>query len=474
MLIAFLIVYILLLAQLTVIILLLCKIKKSMQHPETENPNQRETEKDTKDGAEIPPDSPDTPGEITKSAPEVAEMPLETELSRVTKAVNSYAKGMTEDDLPAIKKKLTTFFSDFSHKDYHRELNSKDYFHFLDISKDMDARVVVIGDIHCDYLSLAAILQKLSVSSYDYFGKAFFVFLGDYLDRGRSLFEPLLLLSDLKRILGDRMIMLKGNHESLGWSDERSALIPKVRPHESCDCLNSYFGKDVFLHQFAAFYNTLPVYVYLKTLDQNILLTHAAVPRDIFLDVIRFDENNGEMLFDSSLPKNTWLSERNRVLQDMIWGDPRSYDEKIQTDGRFEFGRKQFERWMTRNHLHLLLRSHEEAESGCVTFFDHKLFTIFSTGGKDNPQTGYTMVEPAFCILRNKSLSIENSFIYIVRKDNISFYYVNALSKMGYSDKQISKYNVNDEFMCDEKRARDIRLFFKSVTEHSDNEHYEE
>lgn len=475
MLIAFLIIYILFLAQLTLIIILLYKIRKSMQSVGTVSPEPNETADVMTAGTGAPADAPDTEEDETgPTAPgdtaENPEEPVEAELERVSKSIEAYAHGVTYDDLPSIKEKLTAFFTQFANKDYHKDLNSKDYYRFLDIRMNPDVRVVIVGDIHCDYLSLTAILKKLSVSDYDYFGKAYFVFLGDYLDRGKSLFEPLLLLADLKRILGDRMIMLKGNHESLSWDMESHSLKPRVKPHESCDCLNACLGKDEsFLQIFASFYNSLPVYVYLKASDRNILLTHASVPRDVFLDSIRFDENNGEIVFSSSIPEGTRLRTRNRILQDMIWGDPKPCDEKIQVEGRFEFGRRQFERWMTRNHLHLLFRSHEEAEYGYTAFYDRQLFTVFSTGGELNPLTRYPKVEPAFCVLRNTRFYMENSFLYKVRKD-VSSYCVNALSKLGYSGEQISKYSVNDEFACDEKTARDIRLFFNSVADQYSDE----
>ena len=463
MLIALLIIGLLIIVQLVFTILIFVKIRRltkslsSSVSKEEEEDIKKEPETGQAEGV----DETETGAMIA----ETEDLTIKTKKEQVLEAVNSRKRGVTEDDLPEIKKELTRFFSDFPHGDYYKDFHSKDYFRFLDLRERPEERIVVIGDIHCDYLSLAAILHKLALAEYDYFGKAYFVFLGDYLDRGMSLFEPLLLLADLKRILGERMIMLKGNHELLEWSESTRLLKPRVRPHESCDCLNNFCGKDEdFLRRFSAFYNTLPIYVYVKSAGRNILLTHAAVPRDVFLNTVSFDEQSGEMVFSPGLSEDGSLRTRAKVFYDMIWGDPKPNEEKLQVEGRFEFGSKQFERWATRNRLDLLLRSHEEAEYGYTTFFDDKLFTIFSTGGKENPQTGYPKVEPAFGIIQEGQLSIENSFIFKVKKDNDTFF-VNALSKQGYSDKQMENYKVGEEFICEESQASNIGQFFKTMAE---------
>ena len=123
------------------------------------------------------------------------------------------------EDLPRVEEEMLSYFEECKNEDYFIDINSVQYYQLLDLREQADVRVVIIGDVHCDYKSLAAILLKLSVSEYDYFEKAYFVFLGDYLDRGCALFEPLLLLMDLKKILGDRLFMLRGNHEMIDYDE---------------------------------------------------------------------------------------------------------------------------------------------------------------------------------------------------------------------------------------------------------------
>lgn len=407
-------------------------------------------------------DAPSEPAAITPKPIKLAEE--KTKRERVIEAISIRGEEVREEDLDRVMEELSVFFDDFANKDYFSDLSSNDYYRFVDLRKNPETRVVVLGDIHCDYLSLAAALLKLSVSDYDYFEKAYFVFLGDYLDRGDNLFEPLLLLMDLKRILGDRMIMLKGNHESIAYEEQNQELKSRVRPHESSDCLNRYCKSNLnFLKQFAVFYSTLPTYVYVKTDDRNVLLTHAAIPRDVFLEKICFTEADGSLGFNENVPVSERLTLRNRVFKDMIWGDPSKYEEKIQVEGRFEFGSKQFDRWVSRNHIGLLLRSHEEASFGYEAMFDGRLYTLFSTGGQKNPQTGYPNVEPAMGIVQNKSFDIENSFLYRIRKTDGSMLNVNLMTKQQMTKKQIEQYKLGNEFVCDKTKAKMIRGIFKKL-----------
>lgn len=392
----------------------------------------------------------------------VESTPTKTKKEQVLEIIQAI-KGTNSDDLPSIIQELKGYFSSNMNEDYFNDLSSEDYYRFIDLRNKPETRVVVIGDIHCDYYSLAAILIKLSVSKYDYYNDAIFVFLGDYLDRGAVLFEPLLLLKRIKDVLGDRMIMLKGNHESISFNTTKKIIETKVIPDESCNCLNQFCGDDKdFLSQFAMFYCTLPTYVYLKTKEKNILLTHAAIPRDIFHGSFRIDDFSGIIVFEGSVEKKDRLRLRNEILKDMIWGDPKHYEEKIQVKGRFEFGSKQFLRFAQKNHIDLLFRSHEETSYGFEPFFNEKLFTLFSTGGDDNSQTDYSRVEPAFAIIKNDSFSFENSFIYHFNNEN-AVEYINPLSMRKYTLKQIDNYAISKEFACEKDQFDIVKTLYKSI-----------
>ncbi|CAI9110420.1 OLC1v1010435C6 [Oldenlandia corymbosa var. corymbosa] len=93
------------------------------------------------------------------------------------------------------------------HKILHKERNC------VTISKDelnSDSRVVVVGDLHGQLHDVLFLLKDAGYPGDD----RFFVFNGDYVDRGAWGLETFLLLLAWKVLLPDRIFLLRGNHES--------------------------------------------------------------------------------------------------------------------------------------------------------------------------------------------------------------------------------------------------------------------
>ena len=295
--------------------------------------------------------------------------------------VAKYRKDIKEEDLPKIQAELKAFFDSQPRQPYYLFLDRR--------YEKLDKRLVIIGDTHCDYNSLAALFDKLSLSSYDYFENATFIFLGDYLDRGNTLFEYLMLLVGFKKLLGDRCIFMKGNHELIEYNEVSGKLESMVRPAGTCPTLNSYCGTDKeFLSKFANYFANLPYYILLKTANYTDLLVHGGIPRDSFLDKCTISHDTGEMLVagDNKI--------REMALDNMIWADPRPDRLKLQGGGsRFEFGYEQFEQFAVANKIDRIFRSHEPVQNGVESFYNNRLYTIFSNGGTRNPLTGYPEVE---------------------------------------------------------------------------------
>ena len=308
---------------------------------------------------------------------------------RVLALIDKYRKHELElEDLPAFQEEMKRFF----------DRQPKDpYYKLLDLRYEKkDRRVVVIGDTHCDFKSFAGIMEKLSLSEYDYFENAWFVFLGDYLDRGRILFENLAVLMGIKQLLGDRCIFLKGNHELIEYNASKEMLESMVHPADTCPTLNEYCGGDKeFLRKFADYFSNLPYYVLLKTQRGTDLLVHGGIARDVFMDKFTISHDTGEMLVSGG------AAIRANVLNNMIWGDPRTDRRKIQgSSSRFEFGRDQFEEFATINKIDRIFRSHEPVRNGVESFYDGRLFTVFSNGGFGNDDSNYgDVLNPVFCII---------------------------------------------------------------------------
>lgn len=354
--------------------------------------------------------------------------------------VKKYRKDIDVPDLPRVQAEMKAFF---------RSQHKQPYYRLMDLRTEKeDRRLVIIGDTHCDYNSLAGMLEKLAVSSYDYFEKATFIFLGDYLDRGNILFEYLMLLIGLKKLLGERCILMKGNHELISFDPASQELESRVEPSDSCPVLNQYCGTDKeFLSLFADYFSNLPTYILLKTRKGTDLLVHGGIPRDIYTDRCRIKPDTGELKVQGD---NFLL---NQILDNMIWADPRPEKNKLQGGGsRFEFGEEQFLRFAVTNKIDRIIRSHEPVNNGIKSFYGGRVITIFSNGGRDNPMTGYPYVDnPAFGILgadgeiRYESVHLKKCSVKYGFSEFSTYLYMGKLADSGLSSK-VEDPHLNDEF----------------------------
>ncbi len=281
-------------------------------------------------------------------------------------------------------------------------------------------KVVVIGDIHCDYNSINTLLISLVNNiEYDFINNGYIVCLGDYIDRGNSLMKTTCLLLALKQIMGERCVLLKGNHELIAYKD--SKIYSNVRPCETADFLNKYYQDKVdFCQRFVEYFASLPIYCRVLSDNNRYLLVHGGVPKDIFMDAGGFiDEKSGEIIF-KDLAKNETQNEKQKIylapmLASMMWGDPNESEQKLQSDSsRFEFGAMQFERFMSGSNLNVLIRSHEPEDNGYKLFYkDSKhsnriLYTVFSNGYVGNTDSRYSDERSASCVKYPKFFVIDN------------------------------------------------------------------
>lgn len=359
---------------------------------------------------------------------------------KVLSLVARYRKDINEEDLPKVQSELKAFFDSQPRQPYYLLMDRR--------YEKEDKRLVIIGDTHCDYNSLAALFEKLSLSAYDYFDNATFVFLGDYLDRGGILFEYLMLLVGFKKLLGDRCIFMKGNHELIEYNETAGKLESLVRPAETSSTLNTYCGGDKeFLSKFADYFSNLPYYILLKTSRDTDLLVHGGIPRDAIMDKCTISHDTGEMLVEGD------DRIREMALDNIIWADPRSERFKLQGGGsRFEFGYEQFEHFVTANKIDRIFRSHEPVQNGVEAFYNDRLYTVFSNGGTKNSVTGYQEVEnPVVAIMGiDGEVRFESLFFKKVAV-NQGYTVLNALLYMGEDasedfSMQLDDLHLNNEF----------------------------
>lgn len=320
--------------------------------------------------------------------------------------VNKYRKDIEAADLPEVMTQLKDFFDRQPEQTYSCVVDMRNVAD--------DQRIVLIGDTHCDFNALAGIIEKLARSDYDYFNRARFIFMGDYLDRGTIFFEYIMLLTGFKNLLGERCIFLKGNHELIYFDEYNRSIESMVYPADTSPLLNEFCSSDVvFLQKFCAYFSSLPYYILLKTTSGTDFIVHGGIPHDQYIDNCKIDTETGTLIIQPEDDTAAVQPVLNKVLNDIIWSDPRKAPTKQQgKDSRFEFGEEQFEHFMSHNSLNRLFRSHEPVGNGVESFYGNRLYTIFSTGGTNNTKSGYqNILNPSFGIIApNGDIRFESIF----------------------------------------------------------------
>ena len=127
---------------------------------------------------------------------------------------------------------------------------------------DLEAPIKICGDIHGQYYDLLRIFEHCG-----YPGENSYLFLGDYVDRGKQSLETICLLMAYKIKFPNKIHLLRGNHESsitnriYGFYDE---------------CKRRYNVK--LWRSFTELFNYLPV---AALIDEKIFCMHGGLSPDL-------------------------------------------------------------------------------------------------------------------------------------------------------------------------------------------------
>ena len=213
------------------------------------------------------------------------------------------------------------------------------------------APLYICGDIHGQYYDLLRVFDILN-----YPPQSTFLFLGDYVDRGKQSLECLLLLLCLKIQFPEKIFLIRGNHESealnkiYGFFDE-------CKRRLSIKC----FKKITNL------FNIMPISA---LINENILCMHGGLSKDL-----QNVEQINKILRPTEVPDEG-------LLCDLLWSDPNDQlNEDFGSNERnvsITFSKDYVKNFVEKNNLDLICRAHQVVEEGFEFFADMKLVTIFT------------------------------------------------------------------------------------------------
>ena len=241
---------------------------------------------------------------------------------------------------------------------------------------ELEAPLRVCGDIHGQYYDLLRIFEHCG-----YPGEYNFLFLGDYVDRGKQSLETICLLLAYKIKFPNKVHLLRGNHESsvtnriYGFYDE---------------CKRRYNVR--LWRNFTELFNFLPV---AALIDEKILCMHGGLSPDL-----RNLNSISEITRPTDIPDSG-------LLCDLLWSDPDKETLEFDENDRgvsWVFGEKIVNEFNRKNDLDLIIRAHQVVDDGYEFFANRQLITIFSAPnycGEFDNSAGIMIIDDALtCSLK--------------------------------------------------------------------------
>ena len=158
----------------------------------------------------------------------------------------------------------------------------------------VEAPVTLVGDIHGQLYDMRSIFEHGGE-----WGKATYVFLGDYVDRGQFSCEVLLMLLALKVTYPTKVYMLRGNHESrktTRWMGFRKECIAKYSEKLWRSSMNTF--------------DVLPLAAVVKMRKHKLLAVHGGIGPGL------------NTLKDIAEIERVVEVEKNDHVRDLLWADP--------------------------------------------------------------------------------------------------------------------------------------------------------
>ena len=230
-------------------------------------------------------------------------------------------------------------------------------------------KTFIVGDLHGQIEELCYIIKECFPVA-----DTKFVFLGDYVDRGRNSIEVICLLFSLKILYPERFFLLRGNHESrfetkkAGFLAECSSKINKRIWEPFCDA-----------------FDTLPL---AAIINDTCFCVHGGISKS----AMKIEEINAIDRF-CEIPESD-------PMMDLTWSDPDETAETFKESKRgktYGYGKAAADEFLSTNNLKYIIRAHECVENGYeYSFGEKKVMTVFSAScyiDKQQSKAAYVIFE---------------------------------------------------------------------------------
>mmetsp|Transcript_7290 Transcript_7290/g.21523 ORF Transcript_7290/g.21523 Transcript_7290/m.21523 type:complete len:326 (+) Transcript_7290:258-1235(+) len=229
-------------------------------------------------------------------------------------------------------------------------IRAREVFMAQPILLELEAPIKICGDIHGQYHDLLRLFEYGGFPP-----EANYLFLGDYVDRGKQSLETICLLLAFKIKYPENFFILRGNHEC--------ASINRIYGFYD-ECKRRYNIK--MWKTFTDCFNCLPV---AAIVDEKIFCCHGGLSPELQqLDQIK------KIIRPTDVPDTG-------LLCDLLWSDP---DKDMVGWGEndrgvsFTFGEDIVAQFLRKMDLDLVCRAHQVVEDGYEFFARRQLVTIFS------------------------------------------------------------------------------------------------
>ena len=215
---------------------------------------------------------------------------------------------------------------------------------------ELDAPLKICGDIHGQYFDLLRLFEYGGFPP-----DANYLFLGDYVDRGKQSIETICLVLALKVKYPENFFVLRGNHECqsinriYGFFDE---------------CKRRYSAR--LWRTFTEVFNVMPA---AALIEDRILCMHGGLSPKL-----RHVSEINDIARPCDVPEEG-------PLCDLLWADPEQGKPGWFENDRgvsFTFGEDIVGNFLLDNDLDLICRAHQVVEDGYEFFARRQLVTLFS------------------------------------------------------------------------------------------------